>query len=100
MVHCLMLFWCKEFSLAEHLVPGTFTGRREFGVFPPFNGFDFNSSFHMLTNKCYVKFGAGQKRLGFALCWVFCAREVNFCFAESMDGCVNTTMALPRQEIF
>ena len=101
MVDCLMLFGCKEFSLAEHLEPGAFTCRREFGLFQPFNGLDFNSSFHMLTNKCYVKFVAGQKRLGFASCWVFFEREVNFCFAESVDGCVvqpkDTAMALPRR---
>ena len=96
-----MLFGCKEFSLAEHLEPGAFTCRREFGLFRPFNGLDFNSSFHMLTNKCFVKFVAGQKRLGFASCWVFFEREVNFCFAESVDGCVvqpkDTAMALPRR---
>ena len=46
-----LLFWCKKFSLAEHLEPGAFTCRREFGLFQPFNGLDFNSSFHMLTNK-------------------------------------------------
>ena len=70
MVDCLMLFECKEFSLAEHLGPGAFTCRRDFGLFQPFNGLDFNSSFHMLTNKCFVKFVAGQKRLKFASCWV------------------------------
>ena len=55
----------------------------------------------MLTNKCFVKFVAGQKRLGFASSWVFFEREVNFCFAESVDGCVvqpkDTAMALPRR---
>ena len=72
MVDCLMLFRCKEFSLAEHLEPGAFTCRNEFGLFQPFNGLDFNSSFHMLTNKCFVKFVAGQsgsvsRRAGFSL---------------------------------
>ena len=71
MVDCLMLFGCREFSLAEHLEPGAFTCRRDFGLFQPFNGLDFNSSFHMITNKCFVKFVAGQKRLVFASCWVF-----------------------------
>ena len=96
-VDCLLLFECREFSLVGHLEPGAFTCRGDFGLFQPFNVSDFNSSFHMLTNKCFVKFVAGQKRLGFASCWVFFEREVNFCFAESVrDGIPTLTTSLPK----